>query len=329
MYNCKFSKEENLRLMYRASTNPPSISQLQDVLDNSNPLFLTSGNPDLKQAYTHNFTTRYGKTNAQKATSRFLMAGINYTMDYIGNSTLVAMKDTVLGDGTFLFRGSQISRPVNLDGYWNARTLLSFGLPVAKLKSNMNIFTGFTFNRTPALINGAINMASNYNISQGIALSSNINKDIDFNLSYTGNYSLVKNSLQSSANNNYFYHVAAVKFNYMFFKGFVFNTSLNHTLYSGLSQSFNQSYLLWNSSLGYKFLKDKSLEGRVSVFDILKQNNSITRSVTETYIEDNETTVLQRYLMFTLTYSLRHFKKAAGSPGSTPKLKPAPLPETK
>jgi hypothetical protein len=329
MLNYKFSKDENIRIMYRSSTDAPSISQLQGVIDNSNPLFLSTGNPDLKQAISHRLNTRYGKTNAAKATNRFFMIALTYTKDYIGNSTLIASRDTILNDGTVLFRGSQLSRPVNLEGYLNARTLLSFGLPVKKLKSNMNIFTGFTFNRTPALINEALNIAANYNLSQGISLSSNISKEIDFNISYTANYSLVQNSLQMNANNNYFYQVSAVKFNWMFYKGFVFNTNLNHTMYSGLSQSFNQSYLLWNASLGYKILKDKSLEAKASVFDILKQNNSISRTVTETYIEDNETTVLQRYLMFSLTYNIKHYKKAAASTAPAPAQESAPKPESK
>jgi hypothetical protein len=87
----------------------------------------------------------------------------------------------------------------------------------------------------------------------------------------------------------------------------VANTNLSHTLYTGLSQSFNQSYLFWNASLAYKFLKNKSLEIKASVFDMLGQNTSINRTVTETYIEDSQTKVLSRYYMLTLTYTLRKF----------------------
>ena len=91
----------------------------------------------------------------------------------------------------------------------------------------------------------------------------------------------------------------------------MFNTDLNHYLYTGLSESFNQSFFLWNAAFGYKFLKNRSLDARLSVFDILNQNRSISRIVTETYIEDNYTQVLQQYFMFTLTYTLRNFKEQA------------------
>jgi len=43
---------------------------------------------------------------------------------------------------------------------------------------------------------------------------------------------------------------------------------------------------------------------------VLKQNKSISRSVTETYIEDVQSQVLQRYFMLTFTYKLKNFGKA-------------------
>jgi len=128
---------------------------------------------------------------------------------------------------------------------------------------------------------------------------------------YNANYNIVRNSLQSQSNNNFFYHNAEAKFNWMFWKGFVFNTSLNNTLYRGVGAAFNQNFFLWNAALGYKFLKDKSLEVRASVFDILGQNNSVSRTVNDAYIEDVRTDVLQRYVMLTVTYNLRYFKKKA------------------
>jgi len=67
--------------------------------------------------------------------------------------------------------------------------------------------------------------------------------------------------------------------------------------------------MLWNASIGYKFLKDRSLELKAGVQDILAQNRSISRTVTDTYVEDSQALVLGRYLLFTLTYTLRNFHK--------------------
>jgi hypothetical protein len=308
MFNYKFSKGTNLRIMYRTSTTTPSITQLQNVINNSNPLLLSTGNPDLKQDYQHTIILRYGKTNKDKATGLFGFLYGNYAQNYIGNSTLIPTHDTTLNDSFVLKRGSQLSKPVNLQGYLNGRGLVTYALPVTPIRCNLNFNTSFNYSRTPALINGESNMTNTYNLSGGTGLSSDISEKVDFNISYTANYSIVNNSIQTQANNNYFYQTTSLKFNWILLKAVVFNTNLTHTLYTGLSQSFDQSYLLWNTSLAYKFFKDRSLEVKASVYDMLGQNNSITRTVTDTYIEDSRTNVLTRYYLITLTYNLKKFK---------------------
>jgi hypothetical protein len=65
-----------------------------------------------------------------------------------------------------------------------------------------------------------------------------------------GTYNIVKNTLQTSSNNNYYQHNANLRFNWQFWKGFVFNTGLQNTLYTGVSQGFNQNIFLWNAALG-------------------------------------------------------------------------------
>jgi len=308
MFNYRPEQGRNLRVFYRTSTSAPSISQLQNVIDNRNPLFLKTGNPDLKQSYTHSFTARYGKTNITTASSLLFLVGGTYVENTIGNASIIATSDTVV-NGVSLTRGTQLQYPVNLNGNWTGRALFTYGGPVSKVKSNFNLNTGFNYNRAQALVNNAVNIANNYAFSQGIVLSSNISEKIDFTLSYTANYTIVKNTLQKTADNNYFNHTSSVRFNWIFWKGFVFNSTLNNTLYSGLSETYDRSIWLWNASLGYKFLKDQSLEVKVTGFDLLKQNNSISRNVTGSYIEDNQTNVLTRYLMLMVTYNLRNFRK--------------------
>lgn len=316
MFRYKFSPKKSLHIFYRSNNNAPSVTQLQNVIDNSNPLLLKTGNPSLKQDYSHNFFARYASSNSDKGTSFFFMMGGGVTQDYIGTATIIATQDTVVRDNIFLHAGSQLSYPVNLDGYYNARSFLVYARPIKKLKSNLNLSTGATFSSKPGMINNELNRAGTYAITQGISLVSNISQKLDFTLSYSGSYNIVKNTLQTGSDNNYFQHTASAKVNWVIWKELAVNSNLTHTLYSGLTQGFNQDFLLWNASLGYKFLKSKSLEAKVSVFDLLDQNQSITRNVTETYIEDSETNILQRYLMFTLTWNIKKF--GAGNNGTIP-----------
>ena len=98
--------------------------------------------------------------------------------------------------------------------------------------------------------------------------------------------------------------------------GWFLQNDLNNQLYSGLTAGYNQNYFLWNMSAGKKFLKNQRGELKASVFDLLKQNRSISRNVNETYIEDVRNQVLQQYFMLTFSYSLRNFGAAATKTGA-------------
>lgn len=297
----------SLRINYRTSTNAPSISQLQNVVDNSNPLLLKTGNPNLKQEYNHNMSFRYGVTNAKTARSFFFNVNGAFTQNNISNSTYIATKDTTVA-GFPLRIGSQFSQPVNVNGNWNISSFITYGLPFTAIKSNLNFNLGTGYTRTIGLINYAQNTSNTHSITGGLVLSSNISEQLDFTLSVNGNYNTVTNSLQPASNGTYYYQNSNFKLNYVTKGGFFINTNLNHTFYTGLGQNFNLNFTLWNAAVGYKFLKNKSGELKLSTFDVLGQNNSISRTVTATYIEDLQTRVLQRYYMMTFTYTLRNFR---------------------
>jgi hypothetical protein len=157
------------------------------------------------------------------------------------------------------------------------------------------------------MINDKFNLAHNYSFSEGIVLSSN-REAMDFTLSYSANYVIVKNTLQTRSDNNYFTHRTSLRMTWQPWKGFVFNSNLLNTIYSGLGEQFNQNIWFLNAAVGYKLLKDRSLDIRISGFDLLNQNRSITRDVSDTFIEDSQTNALTRYYMLMITYDLRKFR---------------------
>jgi hypothetical protein len=306
MVTYKFSKQSNLRFNYRASTNAPSITQLQNVIDNSNPLMLSTGNPDLKQEYSHNFTGRFSYANPEKSTNFFAFLNASYTLDPISSSTFTARKDSILARGVILKQGARLTQPINLDHTYNVRSWITYGFPLHFIKCNLNLNTGFTYSKTPGLLNGVNNFSDNYALSQGVILGSNISEKVDFTLSYNGNYNIVQNTMQPNTDNNYFSHTASFKVNVIIWKGFVLQNDLTNQLYRGLSSSnYNQDFYLWNAAIGKKFLKENQGEFRLSVFDLLNQNSSISRNITGSYIEDSRTNALKRYLMLTFTYTIK------------------------
>ena len=314
-FNYKFKNGKNLRVSYRTNISPPGITQLQNVVNVSNPLQLSTGNENLKQDYEQTFLVRYGLTKGKSQHNFFLYAYANYITDYIGTATYSTLKaDSVIANGILLTRGAQLTAPVNLNYYSSNKIFVTYGIPTDFIKSNLNLTGGLNYTHTPGLINGVADFSNDLVPSAGIVISSNVSQNLDFSLSYTGTYNFVKNSLQGVTNNNYYNHTASFKINWIFLKGFVLNTNITHAYYSTLSSSSgNIDFLLWNAYVGYKFFKNRSLEARISAFDILKENKSITRTVGANYVENDLTNVLQQYFMFQLTYTLRHFKGAMPS----------------
>lgn len=309
IFNYRFSKSKNIRIMYRTNVTAPTISQLQNVINNGNPLLLNTGNPNLKQDFEQSFIARYGATNSNTGTTFLVYTYANYIQNYAGNASFIPMRDSALSNGMILYNGSQLSEPVNLQGYWNAKGFITYGWLIRPLEVNLNLNSGLTYTHTPALINNVTNYSSNYTYSEGTVLSSDISENVDYTISYTANYSTVSNTLRNQEDDNYYTGVLTGKINLIFFKGLIVNTSLSQTSYSGLSASeYNQAIYLWNASIGYKFLKNKMLQVSISANDILNQNTSISRTVTDTYIQDSQTEVLRRYFMVNLQLNIRKYK---------------------
>ncbi len=303
-------KQRSFRFFYRTNTQLPSISQLQKVVDNTNPLQLSTGNPALVQSFQHNLFTRYQATSTEKGTTLFAMLGGGITDDYIGTATWLPGSGTPLFDSLDVTPGAQIRQPVNLSGYRNMRSFVNYGFPLKKIKSNLSFNLSWNYSRTPGLVNGQKNLSDNHSYVAGITLASNISTKLDFNISLRPSWNTTTNSIQTSSNTEYFNQNSAVRLNWIIFEGFVLRTDLTHQYYNGLSEGFDQNYWLWNVAIGKKVFKNERGELALAVNDVLKQNRSISRTVTETYIEDTWTNALQRFVMLSFTYNIRNFGKA-------------------
>ncbi len=306
----KFSKKKNIRFNYRSSNRAPSISQLQNVINNYNPLQLTTGNPDLKQDWQNSITIRYTTSNSDKATSFMALLSNSIIQDYMVNNSVIATSDSIIADGITLARGSQLTKPINIDGYFNVRSFNVYSFPLSKIKSNLSLNFGASYIKNPGMVNNQINFSNNYNAGLGFALSSNISERFDFIVSSNTTYNNTSNTLQAGLNSDYLNQNSKLKIQIMPWKWLVIQSDVNHLYNSGLSKTYNQNYLLWNAAVGYKFLKDKKAELRLSIFDILKQNNNISRNTVETYYEDIRTNVLQQYVLLTFSYNIKYYKDA-------------------
>jgi hypothetical protein len=323
--------KRNLRLNYNTSNNAPSIDQLQPVVNNNNTMQLSSGNPLLVQDYQHSLFLRYFSVIPETGKNIFWMINSQYSNNYLSNKTILggrssewilldsnlyngpqgSLNNRFLGkDSVLLSPGGQLTIPVNVNGYYSLRLFGSWGKTIKKINVNTN--AGITTSHIPSMIQlgnskAMVNYATNPSINAGLVLASNISEKLDFTVSGNASYSQVVNSIQKSNNQTYINYNSRFAINIMPTKKWVINSDVTYQAYKGLSSSFNQKYYLWNAGLGYKFMKGNAGELRLTAFDILNQNRSIQRNVTQTYYEDVKTKVLTRYLMITFTYKLRKF----------------------
>ena len=298
---------QRLDLDYRARTQTPSATQLQNVVDNSNPLLLTTGNPNLDPATTHSLRARFNGTDPEGGSVLSAFVSGSYGINAIGTSTTTALVDTELASGVVLPAGAQLTAPVNVDGAWDARAFLVYGRPVPLLGSNANVSLGPSFTRTPGLVNGLDNVSDQLGLDGRVSLGSAVSPRVDVSVEYGARYTAVSNSAAPSLDSDYVRHLVGAKATWLPWNGLVLGTDLRALHYTGLDATVDPTQVLLGARIGYKFLPNDLAEVSLSVSDLLDQQRDVERTVTESYVQDAQTAALGRYVMLNLSYKLRNF----------------------
>ncbi|HEX6914918.1 MAG TPA: TonB-dependent receptor, partial [Chitinophagaceae bacterium] len=329
------NRARNIRINYRGSTRQPAITQLQDVIDPTNTLSTRRGNAALDQEFVHSFNLMYASFDI--FTFKNFFAGINggFTSNKISNyvttnsTTMPGLSD----DGVPVAPGGQHTTYTNLDGAFNFATFMNIGFPVKKLKGNLNLTSTVALNRDVSMVRD-ISEASpstaytrNYVFAERVSFNMNIRERFDLNLSGTSTYSMVKNSRQPRLDADYFTQMISLEPTYSSKKGWIFALDFDYNFYRGQSEGYNQEIPLLNASIAKQLFKNKAGELKIQAFDLLNQNQSITRTVETNYVEDANTRVLQRYFMVSFTYHLRKFGQNT-MPGFFNIFRGAPMPGT-
>jgi len=297
----------SIQLSYNTSTRIPSARQLQNVIDDSDPLRLTTGNADLDPQLDHRLSMRYRAAGAETGRSTLLFVSMGYSQNHIGSTTFIAQSDTLLQEGIVLGRGGRLIAQDNLGDSWSLRTFVNRSVPFDLISSNISLFTGVSYSRIPSEIDQSRNYGKNIGLNGGFNLSSNISPEVDFRLSYRASYNVVQNSIRPELDNNYYTGRAFVNLNLLPWNGLILAGNLNYQHYEGLGDDFNRSTVFLNAALGYKFLENRAAEIRFSVYDLLAQNDNVNRTLSDDYIQDMRSNVLSRYALITFSYNFRSF----------------------
>ena len=320
MGQLNINRENSLRLFVSSYTDSPSITDLQSVYDVSDAQNITHGNPNLKPTYSHRVNFHYTNSNVEKGRTFMWMFSMNTTLDYTA-SHLVQRPGEIIIDGES-YSPNFYSTTTNLDGYWQLRTHLSYGLPIGFLKSNFNVMAGVIYTKTPSMLGGTVDSATgmitggerndskNMGYDFRAVLGSNISENVDFTLSWNGTYNEATNSLNSdNSKNRYFNHTAQGNLKVVFPLGFTFTASAAYSQYIGFTNDYSEDYLLCNAWLGKKVFRNKRGEVMIGVNDLLNQNRAFSRTTGSGYTQNSTNSVIGRYYMVQFTYHLRRFGK--------------------
>lgn len=298
-----FNSSNTLRVSASSEIKAPSLWQMLDVYDVSNSQYLTLGNPDLRPYTEHNYFVRYTNLSQRHGTTFMVMAKAMLRPHYIGTS-IDYSPGTIEIDGK-KYNPLQLSKPVNLDGYRSFEGRTSIGFPVQFISSNLNISLGATYSDVPIRLNGNDELMNNLTAYTDWTLGSNISENVDFTLRYRLSYSDNKAG-REVLNNQFISHRATANVKVVLPLGFTITTSGIYTQYLGITNGYNDAFVLWNASVGKKVLR-KLGEVELCVNDILNQNTSFARSVWAGYSQVRYNSTMGRYFLVKFTYNIRSF----------------------
>ncbi|HVK96408.1 MAG TPA: outer membrane beta-barrel protein, partial [Flavisolibacter sp.] len=300
---------KDFRLNYSTSVNPPNITDLQPVPDNTNPLFITEGNPDLLPSENHSINFNFFKNlNAKSLTINAYMHG------NIRNNSITRSREV-------LSNGVQRSRPINVDGVADFYTNFFINKQY-KFNKNFQVSFGggynFNLNRNYLIVNNNKSYVNTTDFGPSANGSFNWRDIIEWNF----RYSIGLNS--SKYESNAFNDIKTTRHNsnteviLRWLKNLVWETSLNYVKNPLTAPGVRRDIALWNAGLTFVFLKDQKGLLKFSVSDLLDQNAYVFRNTTENIIIDRQLNNIQRYFMTTFTYNIRNFK--AGKIGGRERL---------
>lgn len=284
-----------LRLNYRTRFGPAAATQLQPVTDKTNPLQVRTGNPNLRPEYYHTLSATYQHFNM--ATSRSVF----------GLLTASQVQDRITSATTIDAAGVQTQRPVNADGYRQLTGFFSVGQRFAPAKLNVNLTTNAALSRTPSFVNGAPNTARSWQVGQGLNVNSTFDETLEFGIGANVTRQTARYSLLSAQNAAFWTQTLTADAFVRLPAHFNFTTDLWYTTNTGRAAGYNQRIALWNAGLAWQCLPNQQGELKLQVFDLLRQNRGIDRTVGDTYVEDIRSRVLTRYWLVGFSYQLRKF----------------------
>lgn len=302
-FNRDFTTSKHLLAEYETNINEPSIDQLSPVIDNSDPLNISTGNPNLKPEYAHRFNFNFVTFNPGTFKNFFTNLSFTYTQNRIANAQVIDDQ---------LVRTVQ---PINVDKDYNLNGFFNFGFPIKRPGLRANLNSNITWARGFSYINEIENQTERLIANTGIRFIYQHKENFFAELSANLSYNQTSYSIQSSQNQDFINQTYGAEFNWNLPVGFLLTSSLDYRIYNSVSgNGGNDEVPIWNASVS-KYVLRKRGELKLSVNDLLNRNIGISRTADVNYLQEERIYSLARYFMVGFTYSLQQLGGGRGPMG--------------
>ncbi len=302
-FRYRFSKMSNLRVNYRGTTSQPSISQLLNIVDDSDPLNITMGNPGLKPSFTQNFRLFYN--NFVQNHNKGIMTFVNFSTTSNSISSKVTYDETT---------GGRTTRPENINGNWNVMGAIMFNCSLDSAGVwNLNTDTNLGYTNYVSYLSLDKNSDSQKNTTKNFTWNERLsfsyrNDWLEVSLDGTLQYNKAKNKLQPSSDLSTWQFSYGPSFTLTAPWGMSLNSSLSISSRRGYNDSsMNTDEMVWNAQLSQGFLKGKPLTLMLQFYDILRQQSNFSRAISSTSRTDTEYNAVNSYAMLHVVYRLNIF----------------------
>lgn len=295
-YSYKLNPRESWSVIYKTNQKHPTVKQLQPLVNNTNPLVIYIGNPDLKFAYSHIVSTSYMSFNMEKSQMIFGQIKFNYTKNKI--TELIEIDEA--------FR--RIYRPVNVSKDWLLSSDFEITQPIEKLGVNIGLHLEYQIGNSLFFIENLLNNV--YQTRSKITFSVSNKKIEKFSCSIKYAWRQNQNIYDQSKqyNQSFNSHTILSDFLWKINKKIQFRSTLDYPFYQ---QDFTDAALsipLFGMEFSHYFLSNNTLKISLSAFDILNQNNGVSQFASLNSTGYNQQNGVNRYIMLKALFNLKKKK---------------------
>lgn len=285
------------QLTYSARQSEPDLVSLLGIHDDSNPLYVTDGNPDLKKSLFHSIGLSYSIFDLHR--QRMLNVNLNYLL------TQHAVANAVFYDKS---TGITHSRKVNVEGNWSLNGSVGISQPVDRAKRltlEGQLNSSFTNSVDLTSVGGTTNPRSNVrtlNTSVNFEATYQLDTRLRIFANATTSNQWVTSDRSDFDNINAWDNSCKIGGRAELPLGFQFSTDITEYWRNGYSdQEMNTSELVWNAQLTKKVMHNRLIVSLVA-YDILGRISSTHYTVNSQGRTESWSNSIPRYLMLHAAY---------------------------